>query len=360
MTNNTTNPLFETQREKSGSRTFEKYRYQYHWALLHSLEKFSLKLDHAVFIELHEDIVSIDDISSTPFKFDYYQVKCLTDKKLSTKNIAIDSKNGSTIFSKILDNYKNNTLKPNINSLNLVSQSGFNFKQLKSQIISNKITIEDISYEDRVIFENCINQTGEKIPLHIFNFITPTLQEKNQNPQVIGQISTTLNNLYPKKNFNPCSIYNVLINSLYEKGCITIDYKNWNDAILNKSLTSKEIRQVIHTFLDDPYHKSILENCDNILDELNLKSIKRLKIKRKISDLIIELYNPNSTSLEISKIIKPMVLKIIDEGVDDISKIIYSIETQLRNEKNSQLIDSEEELTAHVIIYILEHPGIQI
>lgn len=358
MSANITNPLFETQREKSGSSTFEKYRYQYHWALIHSLEKFSLKLNHAVFVELHEDVVSIDNINSTQLKFDYYQVKCLSEKKLSTKKIALDTQNGSTIFNKILDIYTNNTLKPNINSLNLVSQSGFNFKYLNPKIKRNKVKFEDLCDEEREVFENCINEKSEKIPSDIFHFITPELQEKNQTNQVIGHISTIINNLYPNKNFNPNFIYNTLINDLYNKGCITIDYKNWDEAIQHKSLTSNEINQVVHTFLDDPNHNYILENSNDFLDDLKLNAIKKNKVRKKIRDLIIELYNPNSINLEISKIIKPFVLKLIDDGIDDINTIIYNVNTEFKNDDTFQFIDSEEELIAHIIIYILDSTGI--
>lgn len=352
------NPLFQEQREKFGSQTFNKYRYQYHWALLHALEKFSLKLDHAVFVELHEDVISVDSISKYPLEFDYFQVKCLTEKKLSINKIAIAKKNGETIFGKILSNYKNNSLRPNIKSLNLVSQFGFSLNLENPKIKLNNIKINDLITSEKQILENCINELKLELPLSNISFITPVLQENNQDSQVIGEISSTINKLYPNKNFNPCSIYNILINSLYKKGCDTLDYKNWEEALNNKSITSNEIKKVVHTFIEDPLHENLLNDAKALINDLKFKSLKKIRIRNHFNNLIIDLYNPTSYHVEIEDIIKPMVAQSIEVGVDDIDAIIEDIIIQVSKHPKKELIDMEDELIAHIILYILRIIGI--
>ncbi|MFV8194474.1 dsDNA nuclease domain-containing protein [Acinetobacter soli] len=353
MNDDIDNPLFQEQREKSGSKTFTKYQYQYHWALLHALEKFSQSYDHAVFVELHEDVISVDSIKNDPLEFDYFQIKCLTDTKLTIHKIAKEKKNGSTIFDKILSNYKNNSLRPNIKSLNLVSQNGFSLTLSNNKFELNKIKISDLIESEREILEECINSLdiSEK-PKNIF-FVIPKLQEKNQDTQVIGEISTTINQLYPNKNFNPCSIYNVLINDLYSKGSNTVDYENWNDAIQNKSLSSNKIKQVISTFIEDPIHKNLKENFNEIINDLEYKSFKKISIKKFFNDLIIENYNPTSYDIEIENIIKPIVVQLIDEGVDDINSIINHVKSKIESHPKKELIETENELIARIILYIL-------
>lgn len=358
MTNDIDNPLYIEQREKSGSQTFNKYRYQYHWALLHALEKFSLNLDNAVFVELHEDVISVNSLSKLPLEFNYFQVKCLTEKKLSLNKIAIEKKNGETIFGKILSNYKNNSLRPNIKSLNLVSQFGFSFNLSNPKLKTDKIAINDLIDVEKEILLNCLKDLKlESAPTNI-SFITPLLLERNQDSQVIGEISTTINKLYPNKNFNPCSIYNVLINDLYNKGCSTIDYKNWSDALKNKSITFSDIKKVVNTFIEDPLHKDILFNSKQIIDELKINAFKKIKIQNHLNNIVIDLYNPTSHHIEIENILKPQLIILIESGMDDINKIINEMKIYVYNHSKSELFDLEDELIAYIIIYILQSIGV--
>ncbi|MFL9534783.1 dsDNA nuclease domain-containing protein [Acinetobacter baumannii] len=359
MNEDITNPLFDEQREKSGSTTFNKYRFQYNWALLHALEKFSLNFDHAVFMELHEDVISIDSVSKEPIEFNYYQVKCLTEKKLNLHKIAIEKKNGNTIFGKILTNYKNNSLRPNINSLNLVSQYGFNLNLKNPKIQLDKVTIDDLIEADQVTLEKCMTELELPSRPEKFFFITPKLQEKNQDMQVIGEISATINKLYPNKTFNPCSIYNILINNFYNKGCITTDYKNWTEALQNKSVTSQEIKKVVHTFIEDPLHTNLLEGFKDICDELRYNAIKKIKVKNAFNTLIIDNYNPTSFHLRIENLVKPLVLNLIESGSDDINYIIQEVKEHISKTSPDIIeINTEEELVAHIIFYILISTGV--
>ena len=85
------NPLFETQREKSGSTTLNKYLFQYHWALYKIITEHSSIPEYAVFLELHEDVIICDSLDVNKAKFDLNQVKT-TNVKFNTNKLVKSKK----------------------------------------------------------------------------------------------------------------------------------------------------------------------------------------------------------------------------------------------------------------------------
>ncbi|MBU2714276.1 dsDNA nuclease domain-containing protein, partial [Zooshikella harenae] len=80
------NPLAEEQREKSGSTTFEKYDYQYHWALDRILTEHSKAIEYAVFMECHEDVVLADSLCGVSARFEFNQVKAVEKPQYTIKS----------------------------------------------------------------------------------------------------------------------------------------------------------------------------------------------------------------------------------------------------------------------------------
>src|SRR5680860_1269923 len=81
--NKAKNPLYTEQREKSGAKTFMKYLYQYNWALFQIIQNHGNRKDYAVFVELHEDVVTTDSLDVNNARFIFNQVK--TDGKKFTE-----------------------------------------------------------------------------------------------------------------------------------------------------------------------------------------------------------------------------------------------------------------------------------
>ena len=63
------NPLAVPQREISGAQTFEKYEYQYHWALCRVIDEHSKLSEYALFMEYHEDVVLSDSLNCKKANF---------------------------------------------------------------------------------------------------------------------------------------------------------------------------------------------------------------------------------------------------------------------------------------------------
>ena len=91
------NPLFEGQREKSGSTTFDKYSFQYHWALYRVISNHLDQKEYAVIIELHEDVVVSNSLDVDSAKFEFNQVK--TNKTpFNTFQLVKNKKAGNSVL----------------------------------------------------------------------------------------------------------------------------------------------------------------------------------------------------------------------------------------------------------------------
>ena len=85
------NPLFDSQREKSGAKTFDKYTFQYHWALYRIISEHENSNEYAVIIELHEDVVISNSLNVSKATFEFNQVKT-TSTPFNTNQLVIKKK----------------------------------------------------------------------------------------------------------------------------------------------------------------------------------------------------------------------------------------------------------------------------
>src|SRR5690554_2684655 len=91
----TVNPLgLEPKREKSGSDTFRKYNFQYHWAFCRMLDELENGNEFALFIEEHEDVTVADSLDAEKTTFEFNQVK-ETSKKHTIQSLTKKTKKTS-------------------------------------------------------------------------------------------------------------------------------------------------------------------------------------------------------------------------------------------------------------------------
>ncbi|WP_378216409.1 hypothetical protein RBI12_12355 [Acinetobacter pittii] len=114
----------------------------------------------------------------------------------------------------------------------------------------------------------------------------------------------------------------------------------------------------LQVLLCHPLHENILNDSKSIINDLKFNSLKKIKIRNYFNNLIIDLYNPTSYHIEVENIIKPLVAHLVEAGVDDIEAIIEEIKIQVSNHPRKELLDVEDELIAHIILYILQIIGI--
>jgi hypothetical protein len=280
------NPLAAPQRERAGANTFEKFEYQYHWALCRILDEHEQSTDYAVFIELHEDVVVSNSTNKLLAEFEFNQIKNLSSSPFNSKSLTNRPKGSGKVL-------KNSTLgkmilgvraKPfidKIRSINLVATCGF-----KLQTKTEGLKLSIISIGD--VHEDCFDEIQAAIDSEIgtyplpdeLTFITPELPSTGFQDATIGRISRLINLLKSNVNHNPESIYRVLIDDLHRKGSVSFDYTQWNNLIKNKGLTYENVERVISEHVEIKEIEKLLPELESIANELGFKYHEKVQLKR--------------------------------------------------------------------------------
>jgi hypothetical protein len=343
------NPLLEGQREKAGAKTFDKYSYQYHWALYRVLSNHSSEREYAVFVELHEDVVVADSLEATKAKFEFNQVK--TSKTTFTPHqLVFKKKNGSSVLGKLLDSCINKDYSDKITEINLVALNAFSLELKKKNIELEKISISDLSDNQLKELEDelKVELKTSSIPVNI-NFIVPSLSEKNYQNDVISTISKLITTLHPEAHYNSVEIYRLLIDEINKKGVVTYDYTKWDELLQKKALTSEKVTYVINQFTNLKDEGKIHSEFYNICSEMKLKSIPSKLLQRSFDRYRIQRISNSSTNqIDITKAIVQSVENSISKGIEDIEELIIESK-ELLDESINKKFHSDNELTAAII-----------
>lgn len=346
--NKSKNPLYTQQREKSGPKTFMKYLYQYNWALFQVIQNHDNSKDYAVFVELHEDVVTTDSLDLNKARFIFNQVK--TDgRKFNELNLT-KQKKGSSYLGKLLDSCLKRKYGSLIDEINFVAVNGFNLNLKDPKIQKEKVCITDLKKESFEDIETKIKAelSCAAIPNNIY-FITPQVSEVNQQQAVIAEISKLMNSLFPSAYFNPISVYRALADELTEKGINTFDYEHWEDAIKRKALTSTTVSNVINTFSNPINDSESIAEINQICIDLNLNTIERRQMKKCVNR-----YKINRTGRSDLKIMKfgnelqLLINKYISECNGDL-EVLISLVIENLSPKNKAYMNDQNDLKGAII-----------
>ena len=317
------NVLYEPQRETSGGPTFSKYEYQYHWALCKIIEKHAKKQEYALLVEFHEDVVISDSLDGEHSNFDFYQVKAYASKKVSTKSLTKREK-GTTgnlknsILGKLLESTTYSAYEKRINEIGLVVASGFNFELDKPEMNLSVISKGDLS-------DGCIGHLKQSLKEELgsdlipdkLKFIVPTLKEENQQKYVIGEFAELIETTIPGATHRALDIYRAIIDDLHRKGVKVTDYKEWEDLVLYKSLTSEDVASVIASNIEHPSVQRKVDDLAECLKPLELSAPRRRKITNRFRKLCMSRLGGNSArDINISKRIQRIIDNLEDPDDD--------------------------------------------
>ncbi|MFG5858018.1 DUF4297 domain-containing protein, partial [Dysgonomonas sp. Shenzhen-Wh21] len=285
------NPLNAPQREKAGSYTFDKYDFQYHWALYRVIDDIAEARNFAIIIEYHEDVIISDSLDAQNARFEFNQIKT-TDAVLKASDLINRKKlkNGSSnsILGKLILSSQNDKFdSTRISNINLITVKGFDLK-LSDENLGlklDKIAIGDLSSGEIEKLEKKISEelSISKLPSNI-QFIITDLSEKKYSNDVFAEIAKLIERLHPSYPSKPGLIYRLLIDRLHQVGKDTYDYKTWEDLLNNKSLTSETIRNTIDNItlvkteeeINDIFLQIIIElGYDNSLKQTQPRNIFR-------------------------------------------------------------------------------------
>lgn len=279
---NSKNPLYTYQREKSGSDTINKYHYQYHWALFEAFVRTAKHKEYVIVIELHEDVVVGDSLDVNYVKFDFFQVKEVNNAYSIQSIIKSTKKNPQSILSKLLSSVKKHELKDSLKTIGLVASNGFTFKS-KDETELKILKVSDLKDDDKKKIEDAIKREiaeglNDRLELQ---FIHSDLPAKSDELAVKGKISEVVATLFPNSKYNVEDIYRMLIDELFRKGENRFDYKEWDDLLENKALTSNKVIDAIDNSINIP-NDDFEKEFDNICTDLNLQYRKKKTLKQYI------------------------------------------------------------------------------
>ena len=346
------NPLFDSQREKAGSQTKDKYRYQYHWALYKVLTEHISRTEYAVFVEFHEDVVISDSLNSTKAEFELNQVK--TTSKNMSHNELVKLKNktkGTSVLSKLVSNVVDKPYASKIKDLNLVSLYPFTLELSREGLKLDKITLDDLSESQLKKLKTAIENelgVGTALPKNL-QFIVSDLSEKNYQNDVIASISKLITEIHPGSYYNPIDIYRILIDEINNKGVVTYDFAKWDELLSKKALTSVTINKVINDFTNIKDEAKLHAEFNEIATELGLGTIIRKKLKTSFDRYrLARLGNSSVLQLEITNAIVELINNEITSGESDIKLLIEHVTDNL-DKKYKESFSNNEDLTGAII-----------
>lgn len=348
------NPLFEGQREKSGAATFDKYAFQYHWALYRVISNHADQKEYAVIIELHEDVVVSNSLEVDKAKFEFNQVK--TNKTpFNTYQLVEKKKSGSSVLGKLINGVSNKPYVTYIETLNLVTSNKFSLELAKENVELKIIRKEDLSIKQISELEKELKkEIGiEELPVNL-RFIISDIPDSDYQTILIGTIAKLVNGLFPGSYTNAESIYTLLIDELYRKGKVTYDFAKWDELIKNKALTSIQVTKVINDFTNIKDEARIETEFNKVCFEMGLKSIQAKKLKRSFDRYKRQRISNSSTlQKDITFFFVDHIENAINEGLTEFTILIDRIYSSAPDKIKKQFHTKDEFSTALICEYIM-------
>lgn len=348
------NPLFEGQREKSGSSTFDKYSFQYHWALYRVISSHSDQHEYAVIIELHEDVVVSNSLDAHKAKFEFNQVK--TNKSsFNTYQLVKNKKGGNSVLGKLINGVSGKSYVKKIETLNLVASNKFTLELAKENIELKVIRKEDLSskqineLESELKKEIGISELPENL-----RFIISDISDIDYQTILIGTIAKLINSLFPGSYTNAESIYRLLIDELYRKGKVKYDFSKWDELLKNKALTSIQVSKVINEFTNIKDEAKIEIEFNKICSEMGFKSLQAKKLKRSFDRYKRQrISNTSTLQKDITQFFTKNIDKGISDGLTEMTELIERTFNSAPNKMKKQFTTKDEFSTALICEYIM-------
>lgn len=275
------NPLgMEPKREKSGSDTYRKYNYQYHWAFCRLIDEHEKGAEYAIFVEEHEDVTLANSLDADSTMFEFNQIKETSKKHTIHSLTKINKGKLNSILGKLALGACNKSFSEKIHRVNFVSTGGYSFNLHKEGFSLEVIKSGDLSEDELSEIGACLDGiTGSESLASKLAFVIPTLPDKDFDLVVEGKISLLISKLSPGLKYDSNSIYECVIRDLHRKGENSFDYKDWSTALKRKAVTSDQFEEVLNKHINRKPDDSLTFGLLQILkDEYQLKSVSRRSV----------------------------------------------------------------------------------
>ncbi|HBE9117909.1 TPA: DUF4297 domain-containing protein [Citrobacter braakii] len=353
------NPLASPQRESAGADSYDRFEYQYHWALCQAFSAYSNAKDFAVFMEYHEDVIIADSLDKDKVKFTFNQVKANASGSYTTKNLTkrIKGKNGHkpSLLGKLCSSAHEKEYLGKVRELNFVSTIGFNFSP-KDGLKLKSMGLSDLNSDDFSTITEALKievNRFELFPKEILRFVCSDIPLQSYYEHTITKITDSVEVVFPNHSLKPKGIYRVLMDSLRIRGKDTFDYNKWDEVLEKKALTYNDIHNVVTKGISQENSKIDLESAKFIIDDLNIKALEKSRLLREINLYHLRILSPSLAMLESQQNIQA----VINNNRSEINNsITYELLLELKEQLPKDIVglfDSDKSSISAIIYEIM-------
>lgn len=348
-------PLASSQRESAGSDSYDRFEYQYHWALCQAFSAYCKTNDFAVFMEYHEDIIIADSLDKNKVKFTFNQIKANATGSYTTKNLTKREKSKKSdkpsLLGKLCSSVHNKKYLNKVTGLNFVSTVGFNFTS-KDGMKLRSMGLSDLEAKDASMIIDSLSKeiTGfDAFPKEILKFVYSDIPLQSYYEHTITRITDSVETVFPKHLLKAKDIYRVLMDSLRIRGKDNFDYDKWDEVIAQKAITYDDIHDVVTKGISNENSNIGIDAAKFIIEDLELKGLKKARLLREVSSYSLRVLSPSLAMLDAQANIK----KIIEKNQNTLDeKLSYELLRELLSQlpfEVTNLFESEESLIAAAI-----------
>lgn len=241
-------------RERSGSKSSNRFDFQKDWALLKLLELHEHAPDYLVVLDYHDDILVLDS-ETNPSEMDFYQIKSKESGNWTLPRLttAKTDKVGGYLLSIVGKMYDCKLKFPtNEVQLNFVSNATFNLNlEDPSENSKSKKRICLTELEPSEIEKMCVALMSEhklsKEPdfaeisfLHVTD-LTITGHDKYTK----GELIEFLERMYPDGKFRPGAIYRAIFEEIKRKTNYEWEVSDYADILKHKAISRREFQKLL-------------------------------------------------------------------------------------------------------------------
>lgn len=359
------NPLASIQREHSGSLTYSKYQYQYHWALCRIIEEYEKDNEFAVFVELHEDVVVSNSLDPAKAKFEFNQIKTnqaklnandLTKRKKSnSKKAGSKAANSNSVLAKLIMSGVGQPFSNQVSEINLVSANGFSPSLVDKTHNSSIIKLSDLIASVVSDLESKMQAEVpgfSKLPVHL-SFIKPSLPDSEFQDIAIGKISKVIESQSPLNRYDSVSIYRTLIDDLNRKGIVLFDFPVWEDLIKNKGVIHSDVKEIFSKFTLSQNDTAVRGEFMDLVKEMGYSSMDRRDMWQSYQRYSQRRFGISDIKLlSITKKVSDSLSKNTPLANRDAAVLVQLVFNDLPGDVKSYFVSSEDAKAAIIFEYL--------
>ncbi|VVE36960.1 hypothetical protein PPN31114_03956 [Pandoraea pneumonica] len=292
------NPLFQPQREFAGAVTFDRFGYQYDWALYEFLELYRRGQAHVVFMEFHEDVVFSSSSEPETASFVFCQVKAggkssYTAKSLTKlpKSQQPNSKTSSltadkqSVLAKLFSSLSTKQIDERVEKVRLIATAGFSLKLSSTGFRLEEFAWTHLDSVDAEHIRQALRtELGSDVSIDKLHFCQPLLAPQQHDLTVMGLIATLISERSPKDGGNSREIYLLLNDELRRKGAVAWDYADWDELVRKKGLTGSRVEALFAQFCSSRSVDELISDVGELARELAMTTLERRRIRQAARD----------------------------------------------------------------------------